>query len=352
MQHTPKHRIHSPKFKYFAMSDPDVECVPQAPSSSQPTKKSRLWLFTLYGENLGGESIPWVPTKMTYMTFQLEKCPTTQRLHLQGVLRMKDVTTMATVKRVLEHPTIHLVATNNLEHGIKYCNKERTKVSGPWTHGSVPQQGARSDLATIATQVLAGKRPRELAAEDPVTYIRYHKGLQALAAAAQPARTHPNRRCALLIGPTGCGKTRMAYDLFPERDVFIVPDIKNPWFDGYEQEKVVILDECGPDMMHYNYLKRLTHRYPLWVPNKGSMLPWNAEIIILTAQQPLHTWWGDKLTQSDADALLRRIKVFHMPHDKAKAEEWILHGTDPDPPATWGQIRPAPTVVDIFDVED
>lgn len=326
----------------------DIECA-QPPSSIPQQSKSRLWLFTLYGENLTEESMS-MNTKISFMTYQLEKCPTTDRLHLQGVVRLKDRTTLNATKKILGHPSIHLVPTNNLARGIKYCNKTETRVEGPWTKGTPPHQGQRSDLAALAEQIVTGKRPREIATEDPTTYIRYHKGLQALSQAIHPAISHPDRRAVLLIGPTGCGKTRMAFDIFDESEIFIVPDIKTPWFDGYEQQRIAIVDECGTDMMHYNFLKRLTDRYPMQVPYKGGMCAWNAKTIILTAQQPMHTWWGDKITQSDINALDRRIKTFHLPTEASQARDYIL---DIRPVgATWGQLTVAPTLVDPVEVEE
>lgn len=350
-----------PKLLNFGEMEPSQECG-QEPTSTSPATKSRLWLFTLYGDQLS-ETTMTMNSKITYMTFQKEQCPTTNRLHLQGVIRLKDRTTLLATKKILGHPTVHLVPTNNLERGIKYCNKEATRVEGPWTMGTPPHAGQRNDLAALADQIVAGKRPRELAVQDPTSYIRYHKGFLALSHAVHPAIGHPDRRCVLLIGPTGTGKTRLAFDTFEERNIFIVPDIRTPWFDGYEQQQVAIIDECGTDMMHYNYLKRLTDRYPLQVPVKGGMVAWNAKRIILTAQQPMHTWWGDRLTLSDSEALERRIKTFNIPYQTEEAKAYLRGEAVPHPPGgTWGETLPAaaptiaPTLVDdepeIWDISD
>lgn len=317
-------------------------------AQSQRRMTGRAWVFTLFGvdESTATDAVEWNPEKMSLLTYQLERCPTTQQLHLQGTVRMKKTTTFRAMKTLLGQQ-VHLEQCANLQKSLEYCTKSETRVAGPWTHGEPTQQGRRNDLVQVAQEIKAGKRPRDIADSSPTTFLKYYKGLQALHHAYHPPQMQLHRVCILLIGHTGCGKTRLAYDIFDHKDIWMMPDATQMWFDGYDQQKVAIIDECGEGMINYNTIKRLTDIYPLTVPCKGGFLSWNPKIIIFTAQQPMHTWWP-KATQSDMNALERRIKVFSLPHQRDEAITTLLH-----PQRTFGSPDRdiPPTQVDIVDVD-
>ena len=167
-----------------------------------------------------------------------------------------------------------------------------------------------------------------MAEEAPELYVRYFKGLKALESAlAEPYEGE--RRVALFWGTTGTGKTRAVFDAFPREKTFTCPDVRVPWFDGYEGQEVVLLDEMGTDSMCINVLKRLTDRYPQQVPVKGSMLPWMAKTVILTANTHYSGWWP-KARHADYEALERRMRVFEFPKERQQALTWLAE----DPLAT------------------
>jgi len=109
-------------------------------------------------------------------------------------------------------------------------------------------------------------------------------------------------------------------DNFP--DAYNVFDLRSPWFDGYDGQKVALLDECGEGMMHYNILKCITDRYPYRVPVKGGSAAWMAETVFLTSNSMIHEWYP-KIPHIHIAALERRIQVFHIPADLDKLDEYI-----------------------------
>ena len=86
-------------------------------------------------------------------------------------------------------------------------------------------------------------------------------------------------------GETGEGKTRKAIELAEKygKDWWISNgDLK--WFDGYNSQKVAILDEFRKQMMpDWNYLLRILDGYHMLVPVKGSFVAWKPEIVIITS---------------------------------------------------------------------
>lgn len=129
-----------------------------------------------------------------------------------------------------------------------------------------------------------------------------------------------NRKCALFWGDTGTGKTYSVFEAYP--DAYTTFCIKNPWFDGYNDQRCALLDECGPGMMSHNFLKRLTDVYPMTVPVKGGSTAWNPEVVVLTSNVCIDIWFPG-ITEEDLKALKRRLCIFSFPEEKDEALHWI-----------------------------
>lgn len=285
----------------------------------------RCWTFTIFGE---GGAPPHKPIfkedAMKFMVYQVERCAETGRLHVQGAVKMLATTRMSGMKKILASPTAHLSEARDWTASVNYCKKEETRVEGPWEWGSNEViQGQRSDIEKLALAVLAGrKRPlSELCLEMPGPMLKYMKNVQAMrTVVSQPSAMI--RKCCLLWGDTGAGKTRFIYDNFRPECVYSVFDIKTPWFDGYDGQPVVLFDECGPGMMCWDKLKRFTDRYPVQFPVKGGAANSQAEVIFLTSNNPMSVWWPI-IPAADMAALERRIEVFHIPSEFDRLELWM-----------------------------
>nr|AOV86253.1 putative rep protein [uncultured virus] len=308
---------------------------------------SRRWVFTLHLSDPEAsleslmEAMPEEFRKrIKYLVMQKEVCPSTGRLHAQGAIALSGMMRMAGMKKAL--PTAHWEIAKNWEGAKKYCQKLETRLQGtePFEYGKDTVQGERTDLQAVVDDIKVGKRMRDIAQEHPIAYVRYHKGFQALRSALEPPKAQ-ERRCALFYGATATGKTRMVFDNLP--DVYTVFDTKTPWFDGYNGEANVLLDECGPGMMSHNYLKRLLDRYPMSVPIKSGSATWAATTIVLTSNVKLREWFNG-LTVEDYAALERRLTIFKFPEEKWLAEAWIRGSEKPR------TIEAAPT--EVVETED
>lgn len=277
---------------------------------------SRQWCFTLF-RGIGTHASAGDPlermdsSKVIFGTWQVERCPRTQRLHVQGVVKFKQAMRMTGVKAWLNDQSAHLEICRDWNKSIEYCTKEETRVEGPWSMGTRATEGSgkRSDLMDCVELMQKTGSVRRVASEFPSAFVRYHKGLNALKVAQPNLSNFAPKKVVLLCGSTGVGKTFWAMARF--RDIFTVPDIKNPWFDGYDGHQVALLDECGKGMMHYNYFKRITDVYVMDVPVKGGHVKWNPSLVILTTNAPMREWW-DNVPDADAAALNRRIVTFEF----------------------------------------
>lgn len=104
-------------------------------------------------------------------------------------------------------------------------------------------------------------------------------------------------------GSTGGGKSRRAAEENPGAYW------KNPttkWWDGYQQEDCVIIDDYRRDFCTFAELLRLFDRYPLTVESKGGSTQfYSRKIVITTPRDPRSTWVGR--SDEDIGQLLRRI---------------------------------------------
>lgn len=85
----------------------------------------------------------------------------------------------------------------------------------------------------------------------------------------KPKRTYEGKlkhKNAWIYGPPGTGKSRMARGMLPANTYF---KQNNKWWDGYNDEKAVILEDIDPERC-----KQLTHHMKVW----ADRYPFTAEI--------------------------------------------------------------------------
>lgn len=284
---------------------------------------SRAWIITHYiqtTENASEIDALWKPDFMKYMTGQLEECPTTGRIHFQGAILLQRPMRLPGLKKRLPGSP-HLEPSSSIEKIAAYCTKEATRVRGPWTWGELKGQGHRTDIHQCVAAIQKGAKIVDLAKEFPTVILKYPKGLQLLAQNARKRKTGYEKLDVYIFwGATGTGKTRAVWDMVDHKEIYATFDVRTPWFDHYDDEAVVLLDECGPGMMNINMFKRITDGYPMLVPIKGGTAHWNPKIIVCTSNQPLHMWWP-QADDKDFEAIMRRAKVYEFPDQKDQGYE-------------------------------
>lgn len=118
-----------------------------------------------------------------------------------------------------------------------------------------------------------------------------------------------------LYGPSGVGKSRAIMELAQDAPVgsnplyIHAPDGR--WWDAYQQQPVVVLDEYRVKDYDWSFILRLTDRYPFSVPSRGlAPIPFNSPLIVFTCVADPETahahHTGDGSWDTDGQ-LLRRI---------------------------------------------
>jgi len=210
-----------------------------------------------------------------YAVWQLEKAAT-GKLHIQAYLKFVKPIRISGIQKIL--PGVHCeMAKGTDEQCIKYCSKEDSKVTGPFFHGECDSQGKRRDLDELADLLHSGKTTDEIAEQQTASYIRYHKGIQATHQALQRKKAKTFRHVSVTVywGETGTGKTRRAWEFgltYGGQDSVWISNGTLQWFDGYDGQSVAIFDDFRSKGTSFNFLLRVTDRYPLSVPYKGGLV--------------------------------------------------------------------------------
>ncbi len=260
--------------------------------------RARAWCFTL--NRRGEEPLPpvWtaLPAGTKYLVFQKEKgeCE-----HYQGYVCFTQAVIMNTVKTRLGCDWVHLeAAKGSAAQNKTYCTKEETRLEGPWELGEPPKQGQRSDVDRAVSTVK--KRGWSAVVEEhPSVVVKFPNGLQKVAQHWAKKRRlekgYSPPKILVLWGAPDTGKSLLARAM--PGSWWKKPQLANDWWDGYEGEKRIILDDFY-GQIPYHELLDLLDGHEKQVAYKGGFL-WleNTEWVITSNRDP-RTWYAGVVDKS------------------------------------------------------
>lgn len=175
--------------------------------------------------------------------------------------------------------------------------------------GPANKKNKSKHLTTLTELVIEGSDMATVALEDPSTYVRNYRGLAALQTLTNKVPNFREMHVYLFYGVTGSGKTHTAFEVYP--DLFKKPIGKGLWFDGYERQKEILIDEFQGQWPLSDVLQ-IMDKYKCQVEVKGGHRYLFNEVLILTTNlHPAYyyeSWVGREEHQK---AFIRRIeKVF------------------------------------------
>lgn len=226
--------------------------------------------------------------------------------HLQGFVIFNNKQSVGAAIKHLHGCHVEVRSPNATnKQAADYCKKD-----GDYDEfGVLNQQGKRSDLAVIANQIDNGATIEQVATAFPATYIRNYRGIANYKALKMKSYTPPALRGEWYVGPPGTGKSRKAREENP--DAYL--KAQNKWWDGYNEEKVVIFDDLDKGAIGLgHHLKIWTDRYACSGEIKGGTIKLQHETFIVTSNYTIEQLWADDPEM--AKAIARRFKVTYF-HD-------------------------------------
>lgn len=223
--------------------------------------------------------------------------------HLQIYVEFNDPMRFSKLKKL--DKSIHWEQRKGSQaEAIAYCTKPETRAEEPFESGCKSAQGSRTDIKSAMQMVSDGCSELEIADTAPMVWAKYYKALERYRRLKQPVRDW-EMHVELYWGVSGSGKSRKAHEENP--GAYWKP--YGEWWDGYDGQDVVIIDDFY-GWLKYSFVLNLLDRYPLLVPNKGGFTPFKARKIILTSNKRYDEWYP---SITDKTPLGRRInKITHF----------------------------------------
>lgn len=264
---------------------------------------------------------------------QFESGSQTHREHCQMVARSNRPIRLTQWKAILGD-SVAIFQCRDKNASVVYCSKESTRVPGaPLIRIGdlgIASQGHRSDIDSFKSAAATEPSFLQLM-EDHSAFVsrsmrfaeRYHQ-LHKGRMRVRQAYAKPN--VYVYWGESRSGKSRRAFfeaiaDYGPD-NVFYKPADQR-WFDGYDGQPCVIMDEDYGSMSVSQFL-RLTDGYPTTVPVKGGTAVWMAKTVYITFNSHPRDWWKDLRASDKWDpehdyAITARCTIVHH----TRAAPWV-----------------------------
>lgn len=277
--------------------------------SGTDKRRSRGWCFTLnnYTADEYAHIVQVIDNQCTFGVVGRE-VGESGTPHLQGYFYMANTCSFSAVVKMLDSSRVHIERAKGTPQQNKvYCTKSDHHA---YVHGTIPSQGKRTDLDELVDNIKNGtvSNLRDVAEVHGVEFIKYSSGIERFIHRLKDKPRDPVT-CPFVVwlfGATGCGKSRLSYEIAHEyfiNNFYYKPD--GPWWDGYCGEKLVLFDDFRSDSMRFSELLRSIDRYPLMVPYKGGFCHLNSVFFIFSSPFSIDDAYAGK--NEDIAQLKRRV---------------------------------------------
>lgn len=263
-------------------------------------KQSRFWCFTVnnyvcqYSE---------MPKGVTYLVSGQE-VGDAGTPHLQCYVELERGQRRSFVSKLFPGAARIAIRWSDAQKASDYCKKDGNFVEFGELSSIVKKPGKRNDLQEIADKIKAGVDISQIQLEHQTTYMRNYRGIQHYRNVIHKPLVHrPNLRVHLFIGKTRLGKShhaRVTLGAWPK------PVGKGLWFDGYDREKTVVIDEFRGQFPLSDVLQ-ITDPYQVAVETKGGHTWFEPDLLIFTTNiSPMAMY-----TEHDAESREAFFARFH-----------------------------------------
>ena len=283
----------------------DQKC---AGNSEPRTGKFRGWVFTIcnYTEQ-DIENVKKINCRA--IVCGKEIAPTTGTPHLQGAIYFDSQRTMISIKKKLSPERAKLFVMKGKWSDQEYCRKDGDMIRD---EGDVPEQGKRSDVLRLKEVIDEGGSILDCYEENFADTCRIERSLKSY----QDLRRRNRYRTEMTEGvwywgATGVGKSHKAFEGFKIESHYVW-QADNGWWDGYEQQDTVIMNEFR-GQIPYGTMLQLVDKWPFGVPRRGrEPIQFISKKVIVTSSMHPRDVYAGVAEKDSIDQLLRRFKITEL----------------------------------------
>jgi len=253
--------------------------------------RNRHYTFTL--NNYTDENETFLSTlDVHYIVFGYEFAPDTGTPHLQGFCTFHSAKSFAAAKKFFGIKEMHLEPARSPAKAAAYCKKDGVFFESGDPPNDRSASGERGIERWDNIRRLASVGDFDAIPSD--VFVRYPRNIQLVRALSLNAQCPPEREHLenyWLHGSTGTGKSRSVRDFARRHSLGLYLKEGNKWWDGYNGEPVVLLEEFGPEHVALlgGLLKVWADHYPFRCEIKGGSLQIRPRIIIVTSNFSMET---------------------------------------------------------------
>lgn len=278
-----------------------------------PNDRSRNWTFTL--NNPTEEQVPTTlrSKHMRCIAFAREIAPGTGTPHLQGFVCYTNLKSFKLVKK--DFPSCHLeIMKGSIAQNVEYISKENR----PTVIGDLPMTQAQKGAANkkIFDDAWEAAKANDMDAIPAHLRLRFYGTLKRI---AKDFMVRPDPLDELsnewIHGPTGTGKSRHTRERFP--DAYY--KMANKWWDGYQGEDVVVIEDF--DAIH----DKLGYHLKIWADygaflaeTKGGVLTIRPKKFVITSNYTIREIWNEENTAAPLER--RFAQVYYGEEKKAELQ--------------------------------
>ncbi len=184
----------------------------------------------------------------------------------------------------------------------------------PFEIGTISEQGKRTDITQVVESIQGGDSMCVVARTFPEQYVKYHRGFHALRSQLlEPRNLHGAPEVVVLWGPTNTGKSRDArIKYWPDEPYYVWRPSNGKWWDGYDGEMKIIIEEYRGDL-DWSDILGLLDRNDFLAPVKGGFIHIQADKFVITSPEPPERWYHGKYFNhfDKYEQLTRRLTHVH-----------------------------------------
>lgn len=240
--------------------------------------------------------------EMKYLIYGSEICPDTGRHHWQGYCEFAKQLRFEAVKLILGKSVHFKARFSTAECCSNYCKKD-----GKFKEfGKISKPGTRNDLKAVIELIDTKASLLDVVEEFGEQYIKYNKGIEKMMFIKAKKWTKEFRHIKVIVhwGPPDTFKTRTAYESGP--NVYKIRTSATAWWDGYDGEDTIILDEMCVGSIKWDELLEILDGYQQRLAVKGAFTYARWTTVYITSNVRPELWFPHR-DPDDLKPLMRRI---------------------------------------------